>query len=75
MPTTGVFRPYNLVDVISTLNQQSTASSSGTTITTLGSFAEADETLGVIDSATAVTQVASTQVWDSGTNWGLFTWG
>lgn len=71
----GVFRPYNLIDVINTLNQQSTAlTGSAQTITTLGSFAEADETLGVIDSATATTSTAAGQGWDNGQNWGNFTW-
>ena len=68
----GVFRPMNLIDVINTLNQQSTAVSGS--IGTLGVFAEDDETLGITDSATAVSTAVSAQGWDNGQNWGNFTW-
>jgi hypothetical protein len=71
----GVFRPYNLTDVISTLNQQSTAlNGSAQMITTLGGFAEADETLGLTDSMTTVTATQASQGWDQGNNWGSITW-
>lgn len=73
--TPGVVRPYNLVDVINTLNQQSTAlTGSEQMITTLGVFAEADETLGVTDTVTALVAAASAQAWDLGNNWGAITW-
>jgi len=72
----GVFRPYNLVDVLGTINDQSAALiGSAQMITTLGAFAEADETLGASDVVSATTQLASVQTWDSGTNWGAFSWG
>lgn len=71
----GVFRPYNLTDVISTLNQQSTAlNGSAQMITTLGAFAEADENLGLVDSATTLTATKASQAWDQGNNWGAITW-
>lgn len=71
----GVFRPYNLVDVLSTLNQQSTAlSGSEQMITTLGAFAEADETLGLVDSVTTLKATQTAQGYDEGWNWGGVTW-
>lgn len=61
----GVYRPYTLSDVLGTLNQQSTATSS--MITGLASFAQTAETAAVTDSVTAMAQ--ANYVWDSGT-WG-----
>ena len=72
----GVFRPYNLVDVLNTINEQSSAlTGSAQMITTLGAFAEADETVGAVDVVAASVQLASSETWDSGTNWGAFSWG
>jgi hypothetical protein len=68
----GVFRPYTLVDVLGTLNQQNGAQQDQTT-NGLGDFAEVDETLGAIDSMTTTLQVGS-PTWDNG-QWGSFTWG
>lgn len=67
----GVFRPYSLVDVLGVLNQQSTQQTD-TTVGGLGNFAEADETLGAIDSMTTTVQVSP--AYDAGV-WGAFTWG
>lgn len=73
--STGVVRPMNLIDVLNTLNQQSTAlTGSQQQITTLGVFAEADETVGVVDSMTTYSGAETAQVWDDYINWGAFTW-
>lgn len=73
--SSGVFRPYNLVDVLSTLNQQSTAlSGSEQMITTLGAFAEADETLGLVDTVATLKATQTSQGYDEGWNWGGITW-
>lgn len=68
----GVFRPYTLVDVLGTLNQQN-GQQQDTAVSGLGNFGEADETLGAIDSVTA-TVSATAATYDSG-QWGQFTWG
>lgn len=71
----GVFRPYTLVDVLGTMNQETgELNGSQQIINGFGQFAEADETLGAIDSATTALTVASTETWDNAT-WGAFTWG
>lgn len=71
---TGVFRPYTLLDVLGTMNQQITDMSGALqTVTGFGTLAEADETLGAIDSATATLVTASGVTWDNAT-WGTFTW-
>jgi hypothetical protein len=67
----GVIRPYTLVDVLGTLNQQSTQNAGS--FTGLATFGEADETLGAIDSVTA-TLNTTPATWDNGA-WGQFTWG
>jgi len=66
----GVFRPYTLVDVLGTINQQSTQQT-GDIINGLGTFAETDENTTITDSAVATAQLNST--WDNGT-WGAFIW-
>jgi hypothetical protein len=61
----GVVRPYTLVDVLGTLNSQSQGSSNvATTISGLGYFAEADETVSSTDSAS--TLVTANLGWDQG---------
>lgn len=68
----GVYRPYSLVDVLGTLNDQSSQQQSGDLINGLGQFGEVDETLGAIDSMT--TSVQTNAAWDGG-EWGAFAWG
>lgn len=67
----GVFRPYTLVDVLGTINDQLTAPT-GDTINGLGFFGETDEAMAVGDSMT--TGVQTKPVYDAGT-WGAGTWG
>lgn len=70
----GVFRPYTLVDVLGTMNQENGNLTGGQQILTgFGQFAEADESATVSDSATGTLVVASTATWDN-TVWGEFTW-
>lgn len=68
----GVLRPYTLADVLATINQQSSASSvvSGS-VTGVGFFSEADETVPLADSATAT--AGTPAGWDSGV-WGATLW-
>lgn len=65
----GVFRPYNLVDVLSTLNQQSQPQAD--MLNGFGDFAETDETATLSDSATLTH--GAPPAYDAGT-WGTFTW-
>lgn len=66
----GVFRPYTLVDVLGTINQQSTQQTADV-INGLGTFAETDENATITDSAVATAQLNPT--WDNGT-WGTIIW-
>jgi hypothetical protein len=68
--TAGVFRPYTLVDVLGTLNEQS-QQQQGSTITSQGFFAETDEGMTAHDTMT--TAVQANAAWDAG-QWGAFTW-
>lgn len=67
----GVFRPYTLVDVLGTINEQLTAPT-GDTIDGFGTFAETDEAMTVNDSM--ITTVQANTTYDTGI-WGEFTWG
>lgn len=67
----GVFRPYNLVDVLGTMNEQLTAPT-GDVITSFGFFAETDEAITSADSM--ATTVQANPAYDAGI-WGSFTWG
>lgn len=68
----GVFRPYTLVDVLGTINDElNSQGQSDTQINGLGTFAETDESTTMADSAATTVQANST--WDSGV-WGAFTW-
>lgn len=71
--TSGVFRPYTLVDVLGTMNQQIGALSGSQTVTGFGVLAEVDDAMKASDSATATTVAVSTATWDNAT-WGTFTW-
>jgi hypothetical protein len=69
----GVFRPYTFVDVLGTINQQSTQSSSTTQIDGVGFVGESDETMTGADSATDLLQTAAMSVWDTAL-WGSVAW-
>lgn len=69
----GVFRPYSLVDVLGTMNDQSTDQSQKEIITGLSVFNETSEAFGTSDSMTTSHAAASTEAWGSNT-WGTFTW-
>jgi hypothetical protein len=66
----GVFRPYSLSDVLGAIQQQAIGATD-TSVSGVGYFAEADESVPLADSATATAQVPTT--WDNGT-WGAFSW-
>lgn len=69
----GVFRPYTLTDILGSLSDGIDAAVQGdTSATGTGYFTEADETLGITDSATVTGPLSKT--WDSG-EWGQFLWG
>lgn len=69
----GVLRPYTIADVIGTLQDGIDAVGNTDTSTSgTGYFVEADETLGITDTATVTSQVNPT--WDAGT-WGAVVWG
>lgn len=73
MAMPGVFRPYTLVDVLGTLNQQIAQQQGGSvSVNGFGDFAEIDETSVYTDSVTTSVQVNPT--WDNGT-WGGISWG
>ena len=67
----GVSRPQTFTDVIAALTGQN-ANTADTSVSGVGAFAEADESMTLADSWTATTPVNPT--WDNGT-WGQFTWG
>lgn len=68
----GIVRPYTLLDVLSTINDQlGQQAASSTSITGIGYFGEADEMLMLSDSVTGV--VGSPPGWDGG-NWGAIVW-
>jgi hypothetical protein len=69
----GVFRPYTLVDVLGTMNQQITDMTGSQSVTGFGTFAEADEEMTTTDSVTSTLVTASTATWDNAT-WGTFVW-
>lgn len=69
----GAFRPYTFADVFGSLADQIGAlTSADSTATGTGNFLEADEALGITDTATVTSQ--GNPAWDAGT-WGSFTWG
>lgn len=70
----GVLRPYTLVDILGTINDQNGLGSQGssTTLTVpLSAVAESDETTTASDSAFAQSQTNIT--WDQGV-WSACTW-
>jgi hypothetical protein len=66
-----VSRPQTFVDVIAALTGQNTGTAD-TSISGVGQFAEADESVAVADTWTSTVQANPT--WDNG-SWGQFTWG
>ena len=66
----GVFRPYTLVDVLGTLNDQSSAAQ-GSVISSQGFFSATNENFTLHDTVTTIVQ--SNRLWDQGT-WGSVTW-
>jgi hypothetical protein len=67
----GVFRPYTLVDILGTLNDQSSQAQGGI-ITSQGFFSQTAENFTSHDTMTTTVQANPT--WDNGF-WGSFTWG
>jgi len=72
----GVIRPYTLLDVLATINQNATSNGAtgGANTSAFGIIAEADEsipTTSIADTATAA--AAATAGWDQGT-WGGVGW-
>ena len=68
----GVFRPYTLVDILGTLNDQTGQQQGSQTVNGLGQFAEDDEQMLLGDSMTATVQ--ANPAWDAGV-WGAVGWG
>ena len=67
----GVFRPYSLVDVLGSINNQNSASAD-TSTSGVGALAEADEQTTWADSATTVVRT-TLPTWDQEV-WGASTW-
>ena len=64
----GAYRPYTLTDILGTLQQQAIGDT-GTSVSGVGYFAEADETVIMADSATLSVQAPAT--WDNGESFTL----
>jgi hypothetical protein len=69
--TAGVYRPYSLVDVLGSINNQN-SSSPDTSTSGVGALAEADEQTTWADSATTVV-LTTLPTWDQ-EEWGASTW-
>jgi len=69
----GVFRPYTLVDILGTMNDQSTQQTANDVTDGVGDFGETNETFSVGESVTGSVVVLSQVFWDNAT-WGTFTW-
>jgi hypothetical protein len=67
----GVFRPYTLVDVLGTMNQQNSDSQGNEAQNGLGDFVETDEQGTLADSAVVTHSVPPT--WNAAT-WGTTIW-
>lgn len=68
----GIVRPYTLRDVLGAINDQLGAQQqAATSITGLGFFGEADETLAATDAVSDA--VTAPLGWDGGT-WGAIQW-
>lgn len=73
MASGGVFRPYTLVDVLGTMNQQITDMTGSQSVTGFGTFAEVDESMTATDIVTSSLITAANVTWDNAT-WGAFAW-
>lgn len=69
----GVFRPYTLVDILGTMNEQGTQQGGNDIIDGLSDFAQTNESFTVADSMTGTHRAGTTELWDAVT-WGTFTW-
>jgi hypothetical protein len=67
----GVLRPYTLADVLGAMNSQVQGAQQTELLSGVGSFAEADETVVLADSATG--GHAAPAAWDAGV-WGATQW-
>jgi hypothetical protein len=68
----GVYRPYTLPDVLGSLQQQALGNTD-TSVSGVGQYADAAETLAPLsESVTATIQAPAT--WNNG-QWGQFSWG
>lgn len=67
----GVLRPYTLVDVLGAMNSQVQGAQQTELLSGVGSFAEADETVTMADSATIAHSAPAG--WDAGV-WGATSW-
>lgn len=69
----GVYRPYTLTDVLGAIQQQAQGDTD-TSVSGVGTFAEADDQMTPLaDSAAAALQPSFAAGWDD-TNWSQFTW-
>lgn len=68
----GVVRPYTLADVLGALSDQIGATTSTTTVQSLGQFVEDDESVTSAEVTPTLT-VAANAGWDQGV-WGGFGW-
>jgi hypothetical protein len=66
----GVFRPYSLADVLGTIQQQALGDTD-TSVSGLGTIAEADEAVSLAETVTATAQV--NPAWGAG-QWGSVVW-
>jgi hypothetical protein len=66
----GVFRPYSLADVLGTIQQQALGDTD-TSVSGLGTIAEADESVTLGETVTATAQI--NPAWDTA-QWGGFKW-
>lgn len=70
----GVFRPYTLVDVLGTMNEQTADQIGNDIIDGLSDFAQTNEQFTFADTLTGTHRTTSTtEFWDAVT-WGTFTW-
>jgi hypothetical protein len=67
----GVFRPYTVQDIIGSLSDSVGSLSADSTSTGTGFFLEADEVVGLTDTATVTTQ--ANPPWGEG-QWGQIVW-
>lgn len=69
----GVFRPYTLVDVLGTMNEQGVQATGNDIINGLGDFGQTNEIFSLADAVTLAHQAGTLNTWDN-VAWGAFTW-